>query len=758
MCKEPVGEGAKRVTTLERSVIGTGDQEGRGSASSTGLSRAPSRAILRALHPAAIWALVRTEAAAQVERWPLWTPIAFGSGAAIYFGLKAEPDLGVCLVLALASLLPAIFASVWGRSRALLAAAILIAFAATGFANGALATHLAAAPRIPAAYGVGAVEGWVVDVASPSDQRGRLLIAPTRIARLKADALPARIRIVVPHDAVIGPGEAIRVTALLDPPPRPAAPGAYDFARDAWFERIGGVGVAMKPPSIISLPAPRARLRAELWLNRLRWRVARGLADDVRAIAPGAGEAAAGLTVAVTTSHEGWLPASSADDLRGSGLAHMLAIAGLHTAAVSGFVFAALRLGVALWPWLAVRVSGKKVAAAGALIAVLCYLALSGAHPPAKRAAITAGVAFIAILLDRRAISLRSLAVAALAVLALQPEAIVQPGFQMSFCATGALVAMAEIWPRRAGRIAAPLPIKVLQGLKDWTLALIAVSVVAGAATGPFAIQHFNRMANYGAPANLVADFIASAVMMPALALGREALAAPLTLAAWAARGILEIGRLCSTAPGAAVLMPSAPPIAMLVAFVGILFGILWKGHLRWIGVPLAFAVLLWPRPPAPIGWIANDGNNAAIVSDGRMVVLKPGARTYATDLWRARRGFAEPAHPDEARDALFDCSRKGCAPLAGTEPSLGAWWSTRPPPQGLVGALCQVAKIVVVRADVQRPPECADRVLLLPDDFDAYGAAEIFRTSGGYRLSWSEPPRGRRPWTGTAGASDTDE
>lgn len=768
MCREPVGEGAKRVTTLGRSVIGAGDQEGRGRASSTGLSLKPSWLNVRALSTASVGTWLRAEAAAQVERWPLWSPVFFGLGAGIYFDLKREPDLGASLVVALGLLAVAIFASVWGKSRTLQITAILLAFCGAGFANGALSTRMAAAPRIPAGYGVGTVEGWVVDVSSPSADRGRLLIAPTRIARLRSDALPARVRIVVPHDAVIGPGEAVRLTALLDPPPRPAAPGAYDFARDAWFERIGGVGVALKPPTIISLPNPAVQARAELWLNRLRWRVARGLADDVRAIAPGAGEAAAGLTVAVTTSHEGWLSSASADDLRSSGLAHMLAIAGLHTAAVSGFVFAALRLGIAAWPWLAVRVSGKKVAAGGALIAVLCYLALSGAHPPAKRAAITAAVAFIAILLDRRAISLRSLAIAALVVLALQPEAVVQPGFQMSFAATGALVAMAEIWSRRAGRISAPWPIMAVQKVKDWTLALVAVSLVAGAATGPFAIQHFNRMANYGAPANLSADFLASAVMMPALAislpiealgLGREALAVPLTIAAWAARGILEIGRICSTAPGASVTTPSAPPIAMIIAFAGILFGILWKGRLRWVGVPLAFAVLLWPRPPAPVGWIANDGDNIAVVTGGKMVVLKPGARTYATDLWRARRGFAAPSDPEAARDALYDCNRKGCAPLPGADPAIGAWWSPRPPPHGVFAALCGVSFIVVMRSETPVPTECDDRIVLRPNDFTTYGAAEVFKTrSGGLRLSWSEPIRGVRPWTGAGDISDSDE
>jgi competence protein ComEC len=708
------------------------------------------------------------EAAAQAERWPLWTPVAFGAGAASYFGLKSEPPLWLGATLAGVAWMLTLAAHRWGRSRLEVLTITLAAFAATGFANGSLATWLADASRIPAGYGVGQVEGWVVDVSSPSADRGRMLIAPTRISHLDDDRLPARVRVVVKPQDLVGPGEAVRLTALLDPPPRPAAPGAFDFARDAFFERIGGVGLAMKPPVIITLPDPPGRLRAEMALNRMRWRVARSLVDDIARFAPGAGEGARGLAAAVTTSHEAWLPPEEADGLRGSGLAHMLAIAGLHTAAVCGFVFAALRIGVAAWPWLAVRVSSKKVAAAGALIAVLCYLALSGAHPPAKRAAITAGVAFVAILLDRRAISLRSLAIAALLVLALQPEAVVQPGFQMSFCATGALVAMAEIWPHRAPRIDAPWPIRFLQKARDWTVALFMVSFVAGAATGPFAIQHFNRMANYGVFANLTADFVASAIMMPALAvslpfealgLGRDGLAAPLTVAGWAARAILEIGRFCTDAPGGQVTMPSAPAIAMLVAFLGILFGMLWKGRLRWIGAPLAFAVILWPRPAPPIAWIANDGNGAAVVKDGTMIVMKPGLRPYATDLWSARRGFKHAADDTAARDALFDCDRKGCAPKPGTFPAIGTWWSTRPPPAGRIEALCQVSQVISVRAEIERPPDCAGKLFLMPADFAAKGAAELFADHGKLRVSYAEPIRGRRPWSGAAEeVSDSDE
>lgn len=705
-------------------------------------------------------AAARAEALAQVDRWPLWSPVAFGAGAAIYFGLKTEPAAWLGPALTAAGVVCAAVACRWGRSRALIIAATLLAFAAAGFANGGVAAGLAAAPRLPDGYGVGAVEGYVVDVSSPSADRGRILIAPTWIARMDPSALPARIRVVVRPDDVVAPGEAVRLTALLDPPPRPATPGGFDFARDAFFDRIGGVGLALRPPTVIDLPRPDLRLRLELALNQLRWRVAHNLAEDISRFAPAAGPGAAGLAATVTTSHEDWLSAEDEDGLRGSGLAHMLAIAGLHTAAVSGFVFAALRLLVAAWPWLALRVDGKKLAAAGALLAVLGFFALSGAHPPAKRAAITASVAFLAILLDRRAISLRSLAIAAFLVLLLQPEAVVQPGFQMSFCATGALVALAEIWPHRSAPINAPWAIRAVQKARDGLVALAMVSFVAGAATGPFALQHFNRMANYGVFANLTADFVASAVMMPALALtlpfealgvGRDLLALPLSVAAWAARCILELGRFFTLAPGAGASWPSAPAIAMLVAFLGIVFGILWKGRLRWIGAAMAFAVLLWPRPAPPVGWIANDGNGAAVTAAGTMVVLKPGRGTYATDLWSARRGFRRADDDQALRDGLFACDRQGCAPRPGTYPALGTWWSRRTPSAERLADLCAVSQLVVLRAETVLPPACAGRTVLTPPDFRRGGAVELYAAGEGFRLVWAEPIRGNRPWTGAS-------
>ena len=692
----------------------------------------------------------------------VWTPVAFGLGCAAYLGLKSEPPVWPLVFLAAACVSAAVLVRRWVPNRGVAILTALIAVSACGLLVAKLRSDIAAAPIAPAHAGVVTVDGWVVDVANPSQTGQRLLIAPVRISRMRPDMVPKRIRIVIPQGDVLGPGAAIRVTTLLDPPPGPASPGAYDFARDAWFEGIGGVGLAMKPPTMISLEPPPARLQAVLAINALRWTMAQRLAADLREIMGDGDGGATGLAVTVATSHEDWLDDTSRDDLRGSGLAHMLAIAGLHMAAVSGFVFFALRLGIAAWPWLALRLNGKKLAAIGGLLAVLAYLILSGAHPPARRAAITASVAFAAILFDRRAISMHSLSIAALLVLLIEPEVVVAPGFEMSFCATASLVALAEIWPRSPRGVGLPWWLAGLQRGRDWLVAMLMVSFVAGAATGPFAIQHFNRIALYGVFANLTADFVASALLMPALAisLALEALGAshavvagPLFVAGWAARAVVALAHVFANAPGASATMASAPTIALAVSSVGIVFACLWRGRLRWIGLPMAFAVALWPRPAPPVAWIASDGNDAAIVTGRQEIPLKPGRRAYATQLWAQRWAFTLPADDkaEAVQKAAFDCDRKHCAPLAGTRPALAAWWSTRAPKAGALEDLCRGADIVVVRAELTPPGECSRALVLQPADFAAGGAAEVFRGPKGLRVVWAQPLRGDRPWTRVA-------
>jgi len=612
----------------------------------------------------------------------------------------------------------------------------LLAFGAGGLAAGKLRAEAVSAP-IAQGQGVRWIDGWVVDVATPGAGGGRLLIAPVRVEGLAPEETPKRVRITIGPEGMVGPGSPVRMQAMLGPPPPPASPGAYDFARDAFFDGIGGVGFALREPIIVSLPKAPWRLRAAMAVNAMRWSLARRIVGRM-------GEQSGGLAAAMTTGHEAWISPQQTEDMRASGLAHIISISGLHMAIVGGFAFAAARLLIAAWPWLALRINGKKAAAVFGMAAVSGYLVISGAPPPAERAAITALVAFAAILADRRAISLHALAVAALIILVLHPEAATEPGFQMSFAATTALVALAENWKREPREIEAPWWIRWPQTAGLWILATIAASFIAGLATGPFAMQHFNRVASFGLLANLLVAPLSSFVIMPALALGAVlepfGLGGPfLAFAGWGIDGMTSVAARVSALPNSQLIVPSAPAAALPIAFLGILIMCLWRGRLRWLGLPLACAVMLWPRPPAPDLWIDAEGAAAAVREGDQAILLRPKSRRFAADLWARRRGLTVSQEPGG-----FACNRFSCAPEG--EGMVAGWWGKKPPRPEQLAALCEGAEVVVVRAAA--PTDCPGRVVLDGDDFARGGSAELYRERGGWRIVWAQDLRGVRPWT----------
>ncbi|QTN18628.1 ComEC/Rec2 family competence protein [Brevundimonas sp. AJA228-03] len=688
-----------------------------------------------------IAAWLSDEVRAQSLRWRLLAPVAFGCGAALYFALKREPPLWPLLGMAGAMLAIWLGARWRGNGRRITLPLMLLACLACGLAGAKVRSDRVAAPIAPAMAEPTVIEGWVVDVDSPGDRGHRVVVAPVRVQGLLPEATPIRLRATVRGEPPV-PGSAIRLYAILNPPPPPASPGAYDFGRGAWFDRLGGTAFALGETRTAGLPAAPWSLRMAMRVNAMRFALARRIVDRL-------GERTGGIAAAMTTGHETWIQREDLDAMRDSGLAHILSISGLHMAIVGGFAFFLVRFGVAAWPWLALRVSGKKVAAVAGLIAVWSYLVLSGAPAPAERSAITASIAFAAILLDRPAISMHGLAVAAMVVLILQPEAIVTPGFQMSFAATAALVALAEAWPPRTRALSVPWPIALIQSARHWLVIAVSASFVAGAATGPFAIQHFNRTAVFGLIANLATSPIADFIMMPALALG--ALLEPVGLGGpflWVAgKGVdamLFVGHRVTALPGAVRTIASAPDHVLPISFLGVLFVCLWQGRLRWAGLPFVCAVLIWPRDPTPTVWIGDGGINAAYSVGGQAVVVRPGVRDFATEVWSRRRGLTRA----ERDDAGWICERYACAPRTGHAP-LAVWWGKVAPDAEALAGLCASAPLVSVRATVSAlPSACADRLVLDGVDYARGGAVELWQTPQGWRAVWSADTRGDRPWS----------
>lgn len=692
---------------------------------------------------ARLFASLLADARAQAERWPLWSSVCFGAGCAAYFALRGEPAtwplaLGAVVLLG---------AWIMGRARGLPRWATLILLMLACFAGGLavakLRTEAVAAPIAPADMAPTQVEGWVIDVDSSGQNGARVVVAPVRVRGLAPEQTPERLRVTV-KGAPPPPGAPIRVFGILNPPPPPASPGAYDFGRNAYFKGMGGTLFALGPTRPAVLAPPPWRVRATMKINAVRYALAERIVARL-------GERTGGVAAAMTTGHETWIQDPDLDAMRDSGLAHILSISGLHMAVVGGFVFFAARLLVAAWPWLALRVSGKKAAAIAGLIAVGTYLVISGAPPPAERAAITASIAFLAILTDRQAVTMRALSAAAFVVLLLRPEAVVTPGFQMSFAATAALVALVEVWPRRIREFAAPWPIVATQRFGSWLMAACAASLVAGMATGPFAMQHFNRTAVYGLIANLATAPLADFVMMPALALGAAleplGLGAPfLWVAGQSVDAMLAIGHWAASLPGAVKAIPSAPAAALPVAFLGILFMCLWRGPWRLLGLPLAAAVLIWPRPAPPDIWIGDGGANAAYRLESEAVVVRPAVRQFASDLWSRRRGLEPVARPPEG----WTCKRSYCAPDGEPGP-LALWWGNGAPTAQQLDQMCRSAQVISVRAVITTlPSSCQGRLVLDGADYARGGSVELWRDdAGGWRALWAAEVRGRRPWSG---------
>jgi competence protein ComEC len=677
-------------------------------------------------------------------RWRIWASAAFGGGCALYLGLKSEPSLWPLLVAA--SIACGAWQVVRRRGAGPLATVplMLVACFAMGIVAGKMRTEAVAGPIAPAMERPTVVEAWVLDVDSPGERGARVVIAPVRVRGLAPEETPIRLRATVRGEPP-EPGESVSLYGLLNPPPSPASPGAYDFGRNAYFQGMGGVLFTLGETRSVDLAPPPWRLRLMMRINAVRYALAQRIVARL-------GERTGGVAAAMTTGHETWIAAPDLEMMRDSGLAHILSISGLHMAIVGGFVFFSTRLAVAAVPSLALRVSSKKLAAVAGLIAVGAYLVLSGAPPPAERAAITASVAFLAVLLNRQAISMHALGVAAFVVLLIHPEAVATPGFQMSFAATAALVALAESWPARTRELNAPLPILFVQRGLWWLAAACMASLVAGMATSPFAMQHFNRTAIYGLLANLAVTPVSSFLMMPMLALG--AMLEPLGLggpflkaAGWGVDVMLAIGGWTAGLPGAVRTIPSAPAIALPIAFLGILHVCLWKGRARWLGAPFAAAVLLMPRADPPDLWIGDSGTNAAYRTGPEATVIRPAVRRFAVDIWSRRRGLEVASRKPEE----WICRRTSCAPVSADVAPVALWWGRRTPTGDELDALCQAAEVVSSRAPIESlPASCQGRLILDGDDYARGGSVELWRSADGsaWRALWTAEERGARPWS----------
>lgn len=615
---------------------------------------AQAAALLRA------WADVRNRGKTAGNRGSLalWTPVMFATGIGLYFALPTEPGHGPAIG---AFILSCIAATALRRRRGFLfMLALGAALVSAGFGIMQLRTATVAGPVLTRETGPVRVAARVVRV-EPAEKGVRLTLDRVSVERRNGQNMPERIRVSVRSTKTRPiPGDRISMLAILQPPPPPSLPGGFDFARKAWFERIGGVGFALGAVSVTS--------RGE----KGGWRVslARLRLDLTNRIIAAAGERIGPVAAALMTGERRTIPKKTLSDMRDSGLAHLLAISGLHIGLVAGLLFFAVRLGLALVEPVALRYPIKKFAAVASILGAFAYLLISGATIPTQRAFLMVSIVMFAVMIDRTAISMRLVAISAIGVLLIAPESLLSASFQMSFAAVVGLVAVYEASASSLSRV------RQRGGLAGSRIGLfiaatVLTTLVASIATAPFAIYHFNRIALYGLAANLVAVPVMAMWIMPfgllgflLMPFGLEGIG--LVPMGWGIEVVLSVAETTSALPGAVAMAPPMPTAGLVALALGGLWLCLVRGNPRLFALPVIGAGLLsFLAVSTPDVIVNRDGKLAAIVLEQGAVVMSPGAGNgFERDMWRRRLTVEEaPAWRSDgvSLNGGIGCDDGGC-------------------------------------------------------------------------------------------------
>jgi competence protein ComEC len=667
----------------------------------------------------------------QRQRYALWLPVCMGAGTLIYFALHQEPPIWAGLALLLPAAAGAILARPWPVLRGLL---LVLAAGALGFASAQLATLRAAPVDV-----LPRKSAWLTgSVSTPSTVPvgSRIMLGDVRLDGADAPlARTLRVRLRA-GDTAANAGDTVRLRALLRPPSPPAYPGGWDLQRDAFFSGLGGYGFALGQSQVVALGSPSGFARR---IQALRDTIAR----RIEAVLP---PDRAGIAATLLTGNGSDIPAADHQAFRDSGLAHLLAVAGLHIGIVMGLIMSLVRTSLAASERAALFWPIKEIAAVAALAAGGAYMLLTGMHVPILRSFAMACLFTLALLAGRRAVSLRGLALAAVALMLFEPAQVPGVSFQMSFSAVLSLIAGYEALRPHLHRLYGDGSMSRRFALHVVGLAL--TSLLAGVASAPFGAYHFGRIQLYFIPSNMVAVPLAAFWVMPAglmalalMPVHLEALA--LVPMGWGIAAILWVARTASGWPDATMPAPPIPDWGIIVLSLGMAWLGLWRGRARLAGIALIAVGLVSPafyRPPDML--VSADASLIALRTPSRIYVAAgQRAEAFTLDAWTQFWALPEAAMPDNgvAAAEAVACDPDSCLLRSAHG---GTALLVR---KAATADDCAAAQVLVSAEPARR----ICRGLPLVDRFTVWrqGATALWLDPGGPRILTDREARGDRPW-----------
>jgi len=656
------------------------------------------------------------------QRWPLWLPVFLGLGIVLYFNFPFEPSLwwgwGGILFFAIA-LWSARLQTI--RLIFLSLSIIVLGFSAALLRTQSLKTEMLQYPLPPLVY-----EGHVSQIELKPTKKGDLYqrILLTDLHADTLEKLPSKVRVTMKGKRErLWPGQIIRIRAKLNPVSEPSLPQGFDFRRQAYFNGIGATGFALSAPEVLGL--------SPSWGDFFEKRREKITAFFLDNMSPPLGAIAAALI----TGDKAAIPEEIREDFINSGLAHILAISGLHLSIIAGVVFMIIRRGIALIPPLCLAYNSKKSAAVGTIFMTLLYLILSGFGIPAQRAFIMISLVMGAILIDRTALSMRSVALAAFVILFLTPEALLGPSFQLSFAAVIALISGYEAWKN-------PLVHWMVGGgtfrkLIVYASGLTFTSLLATLATLPFTIYLFYRFSLHAIEANLVAVPLTSMVIMPSALL--TCLLTPLGLGEWPlwvfekSLGLLiQIAATVGSWPGANIWVAHPPVLAFILVISGALWLAIWQQPWRRWGllpIGIGFLVSFGGEPPHLL--IDGQGKIVALNEGDTLTLSSTRKGKFTAETWKKYLAAKETK--------AMACEEGVCQASFHHTPVIVSYDREAQP--------C-VKDAVLIRLEPSQAA-CPEAHLTL-DWYDLWhhGGHTVWLTSQGPRLEKVRDLQGDRPWT----------
>ncbi|WP_375453353.1 ComEC/Rec2 family competence protein [uncultured Methylobacterium sp.] len=663
-----------------------------------------------------------------------WLAVAFGAGILMFFTATDGVPSPLAPLLA-AGACVAVTPFLGARPLGLAVALGLVA-AFLGFAAGALRVSRVAAPVL-ARTTIAPLTG-LIESLEEREEGARLVVRVASLGTLAAAERPLRVRVSFRKAPPLRPGDFIAATARLLPPPEAARPGGYDFARDAYFRGIGAVGSLIGRIEVRPSPEPvPLLLRLAAAVDDARNALTRRITDA------NGGQAGA-VAAALVTGKRGLIAPATNDTLRAAGIYHVVSISGLHMVLAAGVVFWLVRAGLALVPFLALHWPIKKIAAGLAMAGVTAYCVFSGWDIAAERSLVMTLIMLGAILVDRPALSMRNLALAAIVALAHEPEGLLGPSFQMSFGAVAGLIACARLIDGRlfrrdgAGRIGRLFALALTT-----VVGTLGTTLVAQVATAPFATYHFQTVQPFGLVGNALTLPLVSLAVMPAAVLGILAYPFALDQPVWwlmglAVRGMLAISGWIEGLGRANVVVPAFGTAALGCLAAGLLLATLPVSRLRWLALaPAALGLGLAALPERYDIYVDRQGGGAAVRGSGGALVALGRPSNFVLEQWLKADGDARTGAQATGGAA---CDRIGCTLRAKDGRAIALLKDKR-------GFAEDCARADVLITALTAPPGCAAALVIDRAYLARHGAVAIRLDPGGLAIAHARDPGRTPPW-----------